>query len=377
MSGRYFTLHFVIKAGFLLLGSLFFLSAGMALNAASEASRDWSETHGVVLSSRVVEDRQRSGAGGGESACFRADIRYGYRTQGQTYHNDRLTYHGNPCKGGKRGRNLAEELIDRYPPGAAVTIFHDPDDPRRSCLVTGKTGDGTALLFLGGFGLLGLVVFTGGRALDRYGGLGDFVLHNHTGTPIFEETLLPPLRSWIAWITGALLVGSLGKHVLRWLLFPGGVTSNLPDGLLQHLLAAPTWLFLSGCAGLTAFLLLLYGSMTVTYSPAGVLLAPSGPFRPRRLIAAAAVVDCEERPCRIPLFPLFSLFHWKASARTMPLPGYRGPGVLLRYHPGKKGVRAMLSAAPGDDTVNRSLTITIHFPCRRARQLCSTVCPKQ
>jgi hypothetical protein len=91
------------------------------------ASRSWTETQCDVLSSRVEE------VSGSDGSTYRVDIRYTWTAGGSAHAGGRYDFMGGSSSGtaGKQG------IVDRYPPGARVTCWVDPDDPNEAVLYRG------------------------------------------------------------------------------------------------------------------------------------------------------------------------------------------------------------------------------------------------
>jgi hypothetical protein len=218
------------------------------------------------------------------------------------------------------------------------------------------------MIMLGGFGVLAFLVYAGGRALDRYGGTEEFVLHGKSGETVYEETVGPPVRVYAWAIAAVTLTWLVLPIVVLLVLLPGSLGVGHVGSYLAFLLRHPPWAVLLAVTGAAAGLLLLFGNRTISYSRSGILL-PVGPFKSRRLIPADAVVSCEE--VDYPAWPA----SWFAGpvrdhqdTRTIRVPGYRGPAVLLHYHPGRKRK---------GDRKQTSEVGSILFPCRRPGHICS------
>jgi len=184
MPVKFFTPLFVFKAILLLFGSLAIISWGLTENYASSASQRWPSIQGTILLGQVVERQKGGGLRSGSLSCYSAQIRYTYTLNHTSYHNDTITYHGSPCVHGAHGQRLARETLARYPLNKSVSVFYDPNNPAASCLEPGRTYDGTGLIMFGGALFIFFLIYTGGRALDRYGAMGDFAPKRHDRPPI-------------------------------------------------------------------------------------------------------------------------------------------------------------------------------------------------
>ncbi|HSU81138.1 MAG TPA: DUF3592 domain-containing protein [Thermoanaerobaculia bacterium] len=91
------------------------------------ASRSWTETQCDVLSSQVTE------VPSSDSSTYKVDIRYTWTAGGSTRVGSRYDF----MAGSSSGREGKQRIVDRYPPGARVTCWVDPDDPNEAVLYRG------------------------------------------------------------------------------------------------------------------------------------------------------------------------------------------------------------------------------------------------
>ncbi len=136
-----------------LLGGGLFLDAVRVLPAAW-ASRRWRQSEGHILAADYMSPR--TGGGGPPILAFGVDLRYEYTVGNHRYEGKRVSFAGYaPTTGG------IVALRRRYPPGAAVTVWYDRNDPENSVL---KPGLGVALW---AELALGVGLFIWGSALRR------------------------------------------------------------------------------------------------------------------------------------------------------------------------------------------------------------------
>jgi hypothetical protein len=93
--------------------------------AMRQASQTWHMTTGKVIKSRVE-------VSGGETTSVSPHVLYEYEVYGRTYQ-------GQQIKAGDQfmrtySSRSAYDTVDRYPEGAAVTVYYDPADPQQSAL---------------------------------------------------------------------------------------------------------------------------------------------------------------------------------------------------------------------------------------------------
>jgi hypothetical protein len=92
-------------------------------------------------------------------------VQYRYRVDGRDFLGERITSDSVRVLGARsdersRNRGLVQRILARYPEGAAVRVYYDPDDPNRSVLEPGVTRGAQlkaalgSLLFVAGGALL-------------------------------------------------------------------------------------------------------------------------------------------------------------------------------------------------------------------------------
>jgi hypothetical protein len=93
------------------------------------ASQSWPVVQGTVVESWV---RRQESADSDGSASYRyyPEVRYQYQVMGSQYLGDKITF--GPKSGGNR--SAAEKMIAKYPSGARVMVYFQPDKPEISVL---------------------------------------------------------------------------------------------------------------------------------------------------------------------------------------------------------------------------------------------------
>lgn len=112
----------VIGCVFLIFNGIF-LVVILAARRKMNAVQGWSSTMGTVLASHL--ERRRSGNSG--SANYPV-VQYSYQVGGQTYQGARI------APGMEVGGTGAGRVIEKYPAGAQVMVFYDPNDPSDAVL---------------------------------------------------------------------------------------------------------------------------------------------------------------------------------------------------------------------------------------------------
>ena len=167
--------------GAIIFGSIFVLAGAIMLVLSVNGYRDgqvtesWPSTTGRILSSSVQNDVDTSRDSNGRMRTrtrYEPVVQYEYEIDGRTYQGYRI-------KAGDYGgaAQRAYAVVNRYPVGAHVSVYHDPADPGQAVLEQGA--DKTTLYLFGGIGVLfsiiglGALLFAGvqsrrvtGRAFD-------------------------------------------------------------------------------------------------------------------------------------------------------------------------------------------------------------------
>lgn len=125
--------------------------------ASSEARSSWPTVKATILSSEVEATSTSDGT------SYSAKVRYAYEVDGRPHEGDRVRL-GTPMS---FGSGHAERVVDRFPAGAEVRAWVDPDDPTRAALdVEGMAAAPFMFVFLTPFHCVGLVcIFMGLRSM--------------------------------------------------------------------------------------------------------------------------------------------------------------------------------------------------------------------
>ena len=92
------------------------------------ASQAWPTAQGTVLQSWVRKSRSTD-SDGGDSYSYHPEIHYQYQIMGIEYQGNKIAF--GPKIG---GRSQAEKMIEKYPTGANVTVYYQPDNPAKAVL---------------------------------------------------------------------------------------------------------------------------------------------------------------------------------------------------------------------------------------------------
>src|SRR5437867_10319975 len=146
---------------FVVLGIVCVLGAGVAvamvigniaMTGEIEASGGWPSVNGTVVSSDIIEER-------GRHDYYTVRAQYDYEVGGVVRHGNRVAFYGN---GNFDHAADAHAWIARYPRGAQVDVYYDPNKPEEAVLIRGGQGIGVGVIVI--FAGLGLAFVAGAIA---------------------------------------------------------------------------------------------------------------------------------------------------------------------------------------------------------------------
>jgi len=111
--------------------------AGLGWRELSEAdaSASWPSVKGEVTSSEVRKSTSsRTGRRRQRSTKYRAVVKYEYSVDGTIHTGNRISFDASSSS-----RSTAGRMTARYPKGAEVDVFYDPESPGEAVLERGKT----------------------------------------------------------------------------------------------------------------------------------------------------------------------------------------------------------------------------------------------
>ncbi len=129
-----------VKGGILLLlfGIAMTVYAALNLSKGGSAS-NWPTTEGKILESKM--EKGTSGTGSNRTIQWYPTVKYRYEVDASTYEGDRIIF-GSSAE-------LPSATLDRYPVGATVKVFYNPDNPETAVLQTGSTSSMYLYVILG------------------------------------------------------------------------------------------------------------------------------------------------------------------------------------------------------------------------------------
>ncbi|PJB80880.1 MAG: hypothetical protein CO090_03805 [Acidobacteria bacterium CG_4_9_14_3_um_filter_49_7] len=126
----------------------------------AKASKSWPSVQGTVMESTLTSYKSTSGSGSKKrsTTMYKPQITYRYKIAGKEHVGDKVTM----SDGGSSSTSYAKKTIKKYPAGATVKVFYDPEVPADSVLEPGATlvsyvpfWFGLVFAIIGGFTFLG------------------------------------------------------------------------------------------------------------------------------------------------------------------------------------------------------------------------------
>jgi Protein of unknown function (DUF3592) len=244
------------------------------------ASRSWTETQCDVLSSQVTE------VSGSDGSTYKVDVHYTWTAGGSAHLGDRYDFMG----GSSSGREGKQRIVDRYPPGARVTCWVDPDDPGEAVLSRGLS----PVYLIGLLPLIFLAVGLGGMVWTLRSGRGKagtaavagvspfgVPLPAAGGGPVALKPAATPLGMFLGLVFLALFWNGI-VSVFVWQMILGWKRGE-PDGCLTAFLIPFILVGLALIFGVLRQLLVLFNPrLSITLTP-GVLIPGQTAFVQWRL----------------------------------------------------------------------------------------------
>lgn len=147
---------FMIVYLLLILGALYFtfIAAPKAIN-----SNDWPQAQGKITSSEIVQ-RSRTHRTGKRITIYSARIHYQYAVDNKSLTNHQLKWADRNSSG-----KVEQNMNNKYPVDANVTVFYNPENPSVSVLQKGLSLGHilTGLFLLGGIGAMAYSMFKNAR----------------------------------------------------------------------------------------------------------------------------------------------------------------------------------------------------------------------
>lgn len=175
------------------------------------AGKFWSRTSGKIITSTLSQpDVPRKG----DETDTTVDIHYQYQVGGKSFEGKRIKFRGQ----GGMAQFAAEQLVAKYPVGAAVEVYYDPKAPTHSALEPRNKGNATPHIVF-------LIVFTIFSAVLIAHSVAGKVLTNANGVPLFAFTLpLFAIMVGIGAFVQYFMLRRQGAASMKWPTVSGKVT---------------------------------------------------------------------------------------------------------------------------------------------------------
>ena len=130
----------IISLPFLII-ALVFVALALRTRRKASGARNWNTTDGRILSSYV--ERRRRVSGTGSTSSLYPVIAYEYHVDGQRYQGHRINF---GSEVGSSFASMTQGVVDKYPPGSAVSVHYNPEIPTQAVLE--KTAGVSTKIFL-------------------------------------------------------------------------------------------------------------------------------------------------------------------------------------------------------------------------------------
>jgi uncharacterized protein DUF3592 len=200
---------YVAAGFFLFLTYCFALGIWRGRNQVA-AGKTWARTKGEVIASKVIAENLHTDDD--DSDCTAA-VRYRYVVGQKTYESDRIAF----ANAGHTMQLLAQQVVAKYPVGAKVDVFYNPNRPSNAVL---EADSGAPAAFYAA-----VLVFGSIAAVLVAHSIAGKVLYTTNGVPMFAF-LVPVAALGVAGLCVYAFIDILRKekHSARWPSAPGMVT---------------------------------------------------------------------------------------------------------------------------------------------------------
>jgi len=236
------------------------------------ASWQYSSTQGIVLESRVIEEK------GDESTSYRPHIRYQYQVGETSLSGERYRFGMNTP-----GHKLAFRTVHDHPPGSPIEVWYSPEDPGVAVLDRELSGQDLFIpMFLTPFNVVGLGFLLGPWLAARKG---------PGGVPVVREGLGWRARLSYGHPLSAAIASLGGLSFLA--IFVVGLSTGMNPGAEVMRLTWTAVLGLSGYIGLRTVQHNQLGKTDLRIEPGRVEFTPAGAFGQRQSVATSEIEGLE------------------------------------------------------------------------------------
>lgn len=119
-------------------------------------SAQWASVEGQILESsieKISQSASQQGALGDRSVDYRVNIKYRYRVDSREYTGTTVVAGMPNVAGSKKD---GEDIVEKYPTGAATAVYYNPASPSESALITSKS------VSITGFVVLAIMILAAG-----------------------------------------------------------------------------------------------------------------------------------------------------------------------------------------------------------------------
>jgi hypothetical protein len=199
-------------------GACLLIFGGMLFNlfrmrGQMRAARSWDKIEGVITVSEVDQPPEHVSDDLNDATAI---IRYRYRAGGQEMESDQVAIGGQP----PMTRVLAGKLVGRYPVGAHVDVYVDPNNPKQTLLEPAELRNLSALTAF-------TIVFGFIAAILTAHSIAGHVLYTGNGVPLFVFPL--PILALLGAVFGVVAFArgrQLASASLRWPTVAGSITTS-------------------------------------------------------------------------------------------------------------------------------------------------------
>lgn len=143
----------VVTIGGIVAGSVA-LVIGIAIERQARVSRRWPSVKGVVLSSKILKEQSNPSSSSlgrriTDGYQYKPEVAFEYTVFGVKYISNKVSF----ADYSTNTTGHATQVIERYPEGAAVDVYYNPDNPEDAVLEK-RGGFGVLLLFVVGLFLI-------------------------------------------------------------------------------------------------------------------------------------------------------------------------------------------------------------------------------
>lgn len=185
----------------------------------------------------------------------------------------------------------------------------------------------------------------------------------------FKEIVRSPWNMIIRQFLIFALILTLAIPAIVKLLLTGPETAPWPIVFKNYLLHPPLPLLLPIWTALGIGIILI-NRVSITVKNNVLHLPPESRYKARR-IPLSEIVICRRKEYQPSLATQLGPGNARGNYQdqTVPLPGYKGPGVQIGFRRPKTNIKNLLSLAYLDPPGKDAVTVRVHFPCKNADQL--------